>query len=73
MASLITIEYKYPLNEHTKVVLRLGPNLFEPTYDDIPTNGDKLHTGSDVDSNLEDEDDKPLALEDVEDDDVMEY
>lgn len=66
------VEHRYTLNEHNKVVLRLGPNFYEPTDDYIPTDEEKLHTVSNIDTNSEEEVEQPLALEEARGDDDME-
>jgi hypothetical protein len=58
------VERRYPLNEHAMAVLGLGPDFYEPTYDDVPTDEDKRRTGSDVESDLEATYFDPLSVED---------
>lgn len=36
------VERRYLLNEHAKVVLGLGPEFYESTHVDVPTDEDKL-------------------------------
>jgi len=70
MSNLDTI--RLILVKYVLAFLGLGPDFFESTYDDIPTDQDKLRIGSDVDSNTDDDGDYPLALEDAGGDDAME-
>lgn len=53
-------------------MLGLRPDFFEPTYDDVLTDKNKLHAESDIDSNSEEDVDQPLTLEDLEADDDVE-
>ncbi|KAG5632343.1 hypothetical protein H5410_004060 [Solanum commersonii] len=45
------VEMSYPLNVHAKALLGINPEFHEPVDDDIPTDGDKLRSDSNVDSN----------------------
>lgn len=56
---------KYPLNEHANAMLGLGPEYFEPVWDDIPTDENKRWISSDSESNSADEKGDLLALEDT--------
>uniref|UniRef100_M1E0J2 Uncharacterized protein n=1 Tax=Solanum tuberosum TaxID=4113 RepID=M1E0J2_SOLTU len=49
------VERKYPLNAHAKALLGIGPEFHEHVDDDIPTNEDRLRTGSNVDSDSDTE------------------
>uniref|UniRef100_M1DCP2 Putative plant transposon protein domain-containing protein n=1 Tax=Solanum tuberosum TaxID=4113 RepID=M1DCP2_SOLTU len=49
------VERRYPLNAHAKSLLGIGLAFHEPMDDDIPTDDDRLHTGSDVDFDSETE------------------
>lgn len=42
------VERRYPLNAHAKALLGIGLEFHEPVDDDIPTDEDRLRTGSDV-------------------------
>ncbi|KAH0695893.1 hypothetical protein KY289_013375 [Solanum tuberosum] len=68
---LSDIEQRYPLNEHAKVVLGLGPEILEPIWDDVPTDKDKMRTMSDIESNFEKEEAELLALAGIIGDDGM--
>lgn len=56
---------KYPLNEHAKSMLGLGPEFLESVWDDVPTNEDKRRTTSDSESDSDFEEGDLLALEDT--------
>uniref|UniRef100_M1DHR2 Uncharacterized protein n=1 Tax=Solanum tuberosum TaxID=4113 RepID=M1DHR2_SOLTU len=46
------VERCYPLNVHTKALLSIGPKFCELVDDDISTDEERLHTSSDVESDL---------------------
>lgn len=46
---------QYPYNVHANVLLGIGPMFADPFWDDVPTDEDNLQTGSNVESNSEDE------------------
>uniref|UniRef100_M1DA67 Uncharacterized protein n=1 Tax=Solanum tuberosum TaxID=4113 RepID=M1DA67_SOLTU len=58
------VERRYPLNAHVKAMFGIGPEFHEPMDDDIPINEDRLHTGSDVDSNSDTEEVDPAQVGD---------
>lgn len=56
---------KYPLNEHVKAMLELGPECFEPVWNDVQPDEDKRRTTSNNDSNFADEEGDLLNLEET--------
>ncbi|KAG5619932.1 hypothetical protein H5410_005150 [Solanum commersonii] len=68
---LSDIEQRYPLNEHAKAVLGLGPEFLEPIWDDVPTDEDKMRTISVIESDFEEEEAELLALAGIRGDDGM--
>ncbi|KAG5581295.1 hypothetical protein H5410_051922 [Solanum commersonii] len=44
------VERRYPLNDHARALLGIGPEFWEPIENDIPTNEENMRTSSDVDS-----------------------
>lgn len=44
------IERRYPLNDHTRSVLGIGPQVFEPLDNDIPMDVEHQRASSDVES-----------------------
>lgn len=55
------VERRYPLNTHAKAWLGIGPAFHESLDDDIPTDEDRLHTSSNVDSDSDEEVDPAQA------------
>ncbi|KAG5605644.1 hypothetical protein H5410_027136 [Solanum commersonii] len=49
------VERRYPLNDHARALLGIGPEFRAPIENDIPTDVENMHTGSDVDSDSEEE------------------
>ncbi|KAH0672406.1 hypothetical protein KY290_024647 [Solanum tuberosum] len=49
------VERRYPLNAHAKALLGISPEFCEPVDNDIPTNEERLHTSSDVESDSDEE------------------
>lgn len=56
------VEAQYPLNDHARALLGLGPQFVEPIDDDIPSDPDA--NKSDTEDDEEEDDDEPLELED---------
>lgn len=59
------------LNANAKALLKLRPMFYELTKDDIPTNDENHHAGSDDESD-EEKAELPKAIVDVESDEEME-
>lgn len=38
------IKIKYPLNNHVEALLGIRPIFFEPVWDEVPIDEDKIHT-----------------------------
>ncbi|KAG5596044.1 hypothetical protein H5410_037276 [Solanum commersonii] len=53
------LERRYPLNAHAKATLGIGPEFHKLVDDDIPTDEDRLHTSSNVDSDFDTEEVDP--------------
>ncbi|KAH0729637.1 hypothetical protein KY290_000765 [Solanum tuberosum] len=49
------VERRYPLNDHARALLGIGLAFREPVDNDIPTDEEHARTGSDVDSDSEEE------------------
>uniref|UniRef100_M1DMQ3 Putative plant transposon protein domain-containing protein n=1 Tax=Solanum tuberosum TaxID=4113 RepID=M1DMQ3_SOLTU len=56
------VNRRYLLNDHAKALLGIGPEFREPTENDIPTDEENLRTGSDVESDSDEEID-PIQVE----------
>ncbi|KAH0655763.1 hypothetical protein KY285_030645 [Solanum tuberosum] len=54
-APLGEVERRYPLNDHARALLGIGLEFQEPIENDIPTDEENMRTGSDVDSDSEEE------------------
>lgn len=61
------MEVQYPVNDHARAMLGLGPQFVEPVNNDIPSNPDANKSYTEDDEPEDDEaedDDKIPALED---------
>ena len=56
---------KYPLNEHAKAMMELGPEFFEPVWDDVQPDEDKRRTTSNKESDFADREGDLLILEET--------
>uniref|UniRef100_M1DG54 Putative plant transposon protein domain-containing protein n=1 Tax=Solanum tuberosum TaxID=4113 RepID=M1DG54_SOLTU len=63
---------RYPLNDHVKALLGIGPAFCEPIDNDIPTDEEHAHPSSDVDSDSEEEIDPVQAGDEAKGGDAME-
>ncbi|KAK4731675.1 hypothetical protein R3W88_024663 [Solanum pinnatisectum] len=66
------VERRYPLNDHARALLGIGPKFWEPIENDILTDDDNMRTGSDMDSDSEEEIDPAQVDDEVDDGDAME-
>uniref|UniRef100_M1DNW2 Putative plant transposon protein domain-containing protein n=1 Tax=Solanum tuberosum TaxID=4113 RepID=M1DNW2_SOLTU len=66
------VERHYPLNDHAKALLGIGPAFREPVDNDISTDEEHLRTSSDVESDSDEEAGPALAGDEVEGGDAME-
>uniref|UniRef100_M1DWS8 Uncharacterized protein n=1 Tax=Solanum tuberosum TaxID=4113 RepID=M1DWS8_SOLTU len=63
---------RYPLNDHAKALLGIGPEYRKSIVNDIPRDEEHAHTSSDVDSDSEEEIDPAQAGDEAEGGDAME-
>ncbi|KAK4734071.1 hypothetical protein R3W88_008332 [Solanum pinnatisectum] len=61
----------YPLNDHAKALLGIGPEFCEPIDNDISTDEERFHTSSDVESDYDEKIDPAQAGDEVEEGDAM--
>ncbi|KAH0669439.1 hypothetical protein KY285_025463 [Solanum tuberosum] len=66
------VERRYPLNDHARALLGIGPEFWEPIENDIPTDEENMHTVSNVDSDSEEEIDPAQTDDEVDGGDAME-
>jgi len=64
------VNRRYLLNNNAKALLGIGPEFRKPTENDIPTDKENLRTGSDMESDSDEEID-PIQAEAEADGDVM--
>ncbi|KAK4727005.1 hypothetical protein R3W88_031922 [Solanum pinnatisectum] len=60
------VERCYPLNNHAKALLGIGPAFHEPIDNDIPTDEERAHTSSNVDFDSKEEIDPAQAGDEAE-------
>uniref|UniRef100_M1DSZ7 Uncharacterized protein n=1 Tax=Solanum tuberosum TaxID=4113 RepID=M1DSZ7_SOLTU len=66
------VERRYPLNDHAKALLGIGPEFCESVDNDISTDEEHARTSSDVDSDSEEVIDPVQAGDEADGDDAME-
>ncbi|KAG5577241.1 hypothetical protein H5410_057375 [Solanum commersonii] len=62
----------YPLNDHAKALVGIGPEFREPIDNDISTDGEHVRTSSDVESDSEEEIDPAQAGDEADGGDATE-
>ncbi|KAG5610790.1 hypothetical protein H5410_022071 [Solanum commersonii] len=65
------VERKYPLNAHVKALLVIGPGFHESVDYELPTDEDRLCTGSDVDFDSDEGVDPAQASDEADGGDAM--